>query len=109
MDAGFHQMPSLPGLAATIVCPIPAACAPVGRSRKREPSLPVGLCAAPLAATSAETPTLVRSRLINQHNGDVVAHRVPQPALRTKQRLLRFAVFELAFALRADEDFKQSR
>jgi len=58
---------------------------------------------------SAERLTLVRSRLIYQHNGNVVAHGVPQPALGTKECLLRLTVFELALALRANQDFKKAR
>src|ERR1700686_4044308 len=84
IDAGFHQMPSLPGFSATIACPMPTATAPVGSSRKSEPSLPVGVCALPCPARSADRPaTLKRSRLIDQHDWNVVTHGVAQPALMT--------------------------
>src|SRR5205085_5159702 len=66
-EAGFHQIPSLPGLAATIAWPVPTACAPVGSNRKSEPSLPVGACPDADAASIAGSPRLKRSRLIDQH------------------------------------------
>src|SRR6266702_7182715 len=90
IEAGFHQMPSLPGFSATIACPIPTACAPVGSNRKREPSLPVGVCACATPVTMLMMATLERSRLIDQHDWDVVAHGVPQPAFVTQQCLLGF-------------------
>src|SRR6267378_7483 len=109
MEAGFHQIPSLPGFMATMAWPIPTACAPVGNRRKSEPSLPVGVWARECPATNASNPTLKRSCLIDQHNGDVVAHGVPEPALVTKKDLLGLPVFELGLALWTDEDFQETR
>src|SRR3954468_1312588 len=109
MDAGFHQIPSLPGLAATIACPIPTACAPVGSSRNSDPSLPVGVWPAAGCARATATATLERSRLIDQHDGDVVPHRVAQPTLVTDERLLRFTVLELALALGTNQNLEKPR
>src|SRR5437016_6961925 len=83
-EAGFHQMPSLPGLAATIACPMPTACAPVGSSRKSEPSLPVGVCANAGATAVAASAKLERTRLIDQHDWDVVANGVAQDRKSTR-------------------------
>jgi hypothetical protein len=99
-------MPSLPGFAATIACPIPTACAPVGSSRNSEPSLPAGAWAAEEAAASDSSAVLKRSRLIDQHDGDIVAHGIAKPALVAKQRVLRLAVLELALALRTNQNFE---
>src|SRR5882757_11130124 len=109
IDAGFHQMPSLPGFPATIAWPMPTACAPVGSSRKREPSLPVGSCALARPAMIAESATLKRSRLIDQHDWDVVTDGIAQPTLVTEKGLLRLSILEFALALRADEDFEEAR
>src|SRR6266849_6398253 len=108
MDAGFHQMPSLPGFSATIACPMPTATAPVGSSRKSEPSLPVGACARACPVRRADSPTLKRSRLIDQHDWDVVTHGVAQPAFVTDKDLLRLAILELALAFGTNENFQQT-
>src|SRR5580765_4736436 len=102
-------MPSLPGLAATIACPIPTACAPVGSRRKRAPSLPLTACARAFPARIAESATLERSRLIDQHDWDVVAHGVAESALVTQQRLFLLAILQLALAFGAHEYFKKTR
>src|SRR6267143_3577292 len=108
-DAGFHQIPSLPGLAATIACPIPTACAPVGRRRKRAPSLPVVVVWAPAPpATRLATAKLERSRLIDQHDGDIIAHGVAEPAFVADENLLRFTILELRLAFGTHEDLEQA-
>src|SRR4051812_35757477 len=108
-EAGFHQMPSLPGLAATIACPIPTAWAPVGSNRNSAPSLPLGVWAPAARMLSDAIAMLERSRLIDQHNRDVFAHGVAKTAFVAKQHLLLLAVLELTLTFRADEDFQQSR
>jgi hypothetical protein len=85
------------------------ACAPVGSSRKREPSLPVGSCARARPAMIAESATLKRSRLIDQHDWDVVTDGIAQPTLVTEKGLLRLSILEFALALRANEDFEEAR
>jgi hypothetical protein len=87
---------------------MPTACAPVGRSKKREPSLPLTCPRAP-PARSADSAKLERSRLIDQHDGDVVADSVAQPALVAQQRLFFFAILELALALGTHEYFEETR
>jgi hypothetical protein len=49
---------------------------------------------------------LKRSRLIDEHDWNVVAHSVAKPALVTKKRLLLLTILELTLTLRADEDFQ---
>src|SRR5690349_10671041 len=72
MDAGFHQIPSPPGLAAAIACPIPTAIAPVGSSRNKGPSLPLCDWAAALVVAATKK-KLKRSCLIDQHDRNVLA------------------------------------
>src|ERR1700694_4674070 len=108
-DAGFHQIPSLPGCAATIAWPIPTDCAPVGRRRKRAPSLPVVVACAPAPpARRLATAKLERSRLIYQHDWDIIAHCVAQPALVADENLFRFPILELRLALGTHEDLEQT-
>src|SRR3954465_8148675 len=106
MEAGFHQIPSLPGFMATIACPKPTATAPVGSSRNSEPSLPVGVCAPTAVAAIAAATTLKRSRLIDQHDWNVVAHGVAQSAFVAQERLFLFAILELPLAPGARQDFQ---
>src|SRR5688500_5274340 len=106
MEDGFHQIPSLPGVAATIAWPMPTACAPVGSSRNNAASLP---CPEAGAAASASETRLERSSLIDQHNGNIVADRIAKLALLADQRLLRLSILQLALALRADENLQQPR
>ncbi len=46
-------------------------------------------------------------RLIDQHDGDVVFHRVDPVALRTLQSLRILAVFERLLARRTNQDFQK--
>src|SRR4051812_36220390 len=48
-----------------------------------------------------------RGRLVQQHDRDVVAHRVSQATVRARQRRLGLVVFQGALALRAHEDREQ--
>src|SRR4030088_394757 len=108
-DAGFHQIPSLPGFAATIAWPMPTACAPVGRRRKSAPSLPVVVVCAPAPpARRLATAKLERSRLIYQHDWDIIAHGVAQPALVADQNLFRFQILELRLAFGTHENLEQT-
>jgi hypothetical protein len=79
----------------------------VGSRRNNAPSLPLA-CAPAEAAVSAESARLERSRLIDEHDGDVIAHSVPQLALVADERLLCFEVFELTFAFRTDKYFEKA-
>src|SRR5205085_938996 len=88
---------------------MPTAWAPVGNSKNSDPSLPVGVCAFTDPTTKATKAPLKRSRLIDQHDGNIVSHGVAEAALVTKQCLLRLSILELALALWADEDFKETR
>ena len=81
IDAGFHQIPSLPGFRRDHCLSHADGLRPVGSSRKSAPSLPLTSCARALPARSAESATLERSRLVDQHDRNVVAHGVAQPAL----------------------------
>src|SRR6202022_287136 len=108
-EAGFHQIPSLPGFAATIAWPMPTACAPVGRRRKRAPSLPVvAVCAPAPPARRLATAKLERSCLIYQHDWDIVAHGVAKPALVADEDVFRFPVLEVRLALGTHEDLEQT-
>jgi hypothetical protein len=81
----------------------------VGRRRKRAPSLPVDDdCAPAPPARRVATAKLERSRLIDQHDWDVIAHSVAKPALVADENLFRFAIFELRLALGTHEDFEQT-
>src|SRR5438105_3915378 len=63
------------------------------------------------AATSnraaAGTPRLKRRCLIDQHYRNVITNRITQPASVTYQRLLAFAVLELAFAFWTNQNLQQ--
>src|SRR5688500_3917045 len=92
--------------------PIPTARAPTGRRRKRAPSVSMPDCAttgcgAAIATAAASAAILKRRRLINEHDGNVIADRVPEPARVADELCLRLAVLELTTALRADEDRQQ--
>jgi hypothetical protein len=81
----------------------------VGRRRKRAPSLPVDdNCAPAPPARRLATAKLERSRLIDQHDGNVVAHSVAEPARVADENLLRFTIFERRLALGTYEDFEQA-
>jgi hypothetical protein len=54
-----------------------------------------------------EKRTLERRGLIDEHDGDVIAHRIPKLARMTNEARFRFAVFEVALAFGADEDFEK--
>ena len=60
-------------------------------------------------ATGIVIGTLERRRLIDEHDRNVVAHRVAQPARVAHEARFRFAILELALALRADENCEQLR
>jgi hypothetical protein len=55
------------------------------------------------------TRSLEGRRLIDEHHGNVIAHRIAKPARVAKETRLLLTVFELAFALRADENAEQLR
>jgi hypothetical protein len=80
---------------------MPTACAPVGRRRKRAPSLPVVVVCAPAPpARRPATTMLERRRLIYQHDWDIVTHGIAKPALVADENLFRFPILELGLALR---------
>src|SRR5438046_785364 len=115
MSAGFHQSPSEPIADATTACPIPDERAPVGSRNSVAPS-PVVDCATTVRAPPSTTNhrrwsarALKWRRLINEHDGDAVSNGVTQSAGVTDECRLSLAVFELAFAFRADEDGQQLR
>src|SRR5687767_15126189 len=105
--AGFHQRPSDPSRRATTAWPNPTARAPTGRNRNAPPSLPSLPCAARAGAwhtKAARISALQRSRLIDEHDGDIIAERIAEPAvLAIELRLLRM-ILELALALGADQN-----
>jgi hypothetical protein len=49
---------------------------------------------------------LERSRLIDQHDGNIIAHGVAKPALVADENLLRLPVLQLRFALGTHEDLE---
>src|SRR5215218_7323928 len=109
---GFHHTASLPGRSATTAWPEPTDRAPTGRRRNSAPSSSAPFCAdargaaeARSASAAAERATaLQRRRLIDEHDGDVVADGVAQTTRGAHERLLVLAVLELALALRAHQD-----
>jgi hypothetical protein len=54
------------------------------------------------------TTQLERSRLIYQHDWDIIAHGVAKPALVADENLFRFPILELRLALGAHEDLEQT-
>src|SRR5689334_7047604 len=115
--AGFHHTASLPGSSPATAWPSPTARAPIGSRRKSAPSV-AGFCAAEraganaaiaaiAATTTARTTWLERRRLIDEHDRDVVAHRVGEAACRAHERRFLLAVLERPLALRADQDRQQ--
>src|SRR5579859_6572549 len=88
---------------------MPTVCAPVGSSRKRAPSLPFDDWASALALTRAESAKLKRSRLIYQHDRDIVTDGVPKTTFLAEELLLGFAILELTLALGTNQDFEQTR
>jgi hypothetical protein len=72
------------------------------------PSLPVADWAPATAAMHPANARLERSRLIDQHDGNVVPYRVAKPAFVADQNLLGFPVLQLAFAFRANQNLEQT-
>src|SRR5687767_215112 len=115
--AGFHQTLSLPPRSATTAWPRPTDRAPTGRRRKSAPSCARPVCARrslASAARSARAPAigiapLERCRLIHEHDRNVVADRVLQPARMADEARLIGPILEFALALRADENRQQLR
>jgi hypothetical protein len=58
---------------------------------------------------SAHSARLKRSRLIDQHDWDVVTDGITQPTLVTEKSLLSLSILEFTLALGADEDFEETR
>jgi hypothetical protein len=54
----------------------------------------------------ADSARLKRSRLIDQHDWDVVTDGVTQPALVTEKGLLGLSILEFALALGTNENFE---
>src|SRR5687767_7571348 len=95
---------------------MPTERAPTGSNRKSAPSSAGPDCAratlvmpAPAASTAANTTALERCRLIREHDGDVVAHRVSKAARVANERRLFGPILELALALGANENREQLR
>jgi hypothetical protein len=65
-------------------------------------------CALAPPARRLATAKLERSRLIDQHDGDIIAHGVAKPALVTNENLFRFTILELRLALGTHEDLEQT-
>src|SRR5690349_2539291 len=111
MAAGFHHTASVPGLSATTACPIPTERAPTGRRRNNAPSVARPVCACATSAAEirtapkrANSALLERSRLIREHDGNVVPHRILQSARVADEAWLIGPVLQPAFAFRADEN-----
>jgi hypothetical protein len=58
---------------------------------------------------SADSATLKRSRLIDQHDWDVVTDGIAEPAFVTEEGLLRLSILEFALALGTNEYFEKTR
>jgi hypothetical protein len=58
---------------------------------------------------SADSATLKRSRLIDEHDWDIVTDGIAQPALVTEKGLFRLSILEFALALGTNEDFQETR
>jgi hypothetical protein len=56
------------------------------------------------AALTMQAVRLERSRLIHEHDRDVVADRIPEPARVTHKARFVGTILELALALRANEN-----
>src|SRR5215203_3190119 len=112
---GFHHTDSLPERSAATACPSPTERAPTGSRRNSAPSWASPFCARAAWASVAQrantlammTDRLERSRLIHEHDRDVVSYRIPESARMTHEARLVGLILELALALRADEDRKQ--
>src|SRR5437867_2656470 len=122
--AGFQNAASPRPSSAAAVCPMATACAPTGKSRNRAPALvgnswadnrtggPADRRSAietirPPVRQSARPPSEVL-RLIDQHDGDVVFHRVDETAGVADELFPRCgAVLEGSLALGAHEDVEQ--
>src|SRR5215212_102142 len=113
---GFDQIASLPSLSATAACAIPTVCAPTGSRRNSAPSeldwaARLGALTTLPALTSAAMTqgrrTLERRRLIDQHDRDVIAYRIPEGARVTNETRFSFTIFEIALAPGANEDLEK--
>src|SRR5579872_4300397 len=115
ISAGFHQSASEPTAAAT-ASPIAIDRAPIGSRKSGAPSGRFVSCAciARLAPSSSRPPmtkpnVLEGRRLIDQHDGDAVAHGVFQLARVTDERGLVLPVLQLPFAFWTHQDGQQLR
>jgi hypothetical protein len=95
---------------------MPTARAPTGRRRKIPPSVATP-CPSDRPARAIETSiaaarwrnALERRCLIDQHDGNSVAHGIAQSADVAVESLREFAILQLSLAPWADEDGKQLR
>ena len=58
---------------------------------------------------AASSLPLERCCLIDEHDGNVVAHGITQATRGTEERRFRCAIFQVTLALRADKDGEQLR
>src|SRR5256885_1116946 len=120
--AGFQNAASPRPASVTAVWPIPTACAPTGSDRNNAPALlmswadrrtggpadrTASIATIRLPVRQSARPSEVL-RLIDQHDRNVVLHRVDEAAGVAHQLLpRRGAVLERPLALGADEDLQQ--
>src|SRR6266513_538318 len=122
--AGFQNAASPRPAIAIAVCPMPTDWAPTGNTRNSAPALrgkswagsrASGLAVKTRKASHRRPPTRQPARpsealrLIDQHDGDVVFHRIDQPAGVTGERFGGGigAVLEWALAFRAHQNLEQ--
>src|SRR5688572_20427232 len=111
--AGLMKTPSRPARAVR-ACPSATGRAPIGSSIGKQHSLAGtgsscaarGLYGKRMASAIKR---LKRLSLINQHDWNAVANFISQLAFVTNELRLLFAILELAFALRANQNLQQLR
>src|SRR5512138_3014395 len=125
ISAGFHHTAPDPNADATTAWPIATDRAPIGNRKSCAPSVALAVCADASRAmdvpTHAAMPaarrhanpsrrvTLERCCLVDQHDRDVVSNRVPKLAGVADERRFSLTIFELTFALGADENGEELR
>src|SRR5512142_3221234 len=125
ISAGFHHTASDPNADATTAWPMAMDRAPIGKRKSGAPSVALEVCAdasrdmevpthaamptASRHANPSRRVTLERCSLVDQHDRDIVSNRVPELAGVTDKRRFSLTVFELTFALGADENGEELR